>query len=58
MIARGRQQGRLRQDITAHVIRDLVFGPLIYHWLITGSLDQATAEALAAASCQAISTTR
>ena len=58
VIGRGRQQGGLRQDLTADAIRDLVFGPLIYHWLITGSLDRATADALVTASYQAIGAAR
>ncbi|WP_190818688.1 TetR-like C-terminal domain-containing protein [Saccharopolyspora pogona] len=42
--------------ITAETIRDLLFGPLVYHWLITGEpLDRATAETLIAAARRAVS---
>ncbi|RKT83497.1 DNA-binding transcriptional regulator, AcrR family [Saccharopolyspora antimicrobica] len=55
LVERGRQQGELREDLTAGTIRDLVFGPLVYRWLMTGELDRATAEALVGAARQAIS---
>ncbi|MFB9567966.1 TetR-like C-terminal domain-containing protein [Saccharopolyspora hordei] len=54
LVERGRQQGGLRDDLTAGTIRDLVFGPLIYHWLMVGELDRATAETLVSAARRAI----
>ncbi|SDX56496.1 transcriptional regulator, TetR family [Saccharopolyspora shandongensis] len=56
VIERARQQGALHPDLAAETIRDLLFGPLVYHWLITGEpLDRGTAEALIAAARRAIS---
>ncbi|SDN08473.1 TetR/AcrR family transcriptional regulator [Allokutzneria albata] len=37
LIARGAAEGVLRSDLGPEVIRDLLIGPLVYHWLVTGA---------------------
>lgn len=37
VLRRGVQRGHLRPDVDPAVIRDLIFGPPIYHLLITGT---------------------
>ncbi|NKY85040.1 TetR/AcrR family transcriptional regulator [Nocardia veterana] len=55
VIARARRQGALRPELSNEVVRDLVFGPLVYHWLIDPeTLDRDVVDALAAAARQAI----
>jgi AcrR family transcriptional regulator len=36
IVERGVADGELRTDLDADVVRDLVVGPLIYHWFATG----------------------
>lgn len=54
LIHRGQQQGSIRADITPEHIQDLVYGPLLYHWLILGEPDRHTMETLLTASLHAI----
>ncbi|MGE7437142.1 TetR/AcrR family transcriptional regulator [Kitasatospora sp. NPDC001175] len=54
LIEQGIADGRLNPALAPDTIRDLLFGPLIYHWLLTGQLSDATADTLAAAACKAI----
>ncbi|MFB9907376.1 TetR/AcrR family transcriptional regulator [Allokutzneria oryzae] len=37
LVARGVAAGVLRSDLSPEVMRDLLIGPLVYHWLVTGS---------------------
>ncbi|MFD8246746.1 TetR/AcrR family transcriptional regulator [Nocardia sp. NPDC059691] len=56
VIERARRQGGLRPDLPTETVRDLVFGPLVYHWLITSEpTDRTTADTLVAATRRAIS---
>lgn len=55
MIRRGQRHGQLRADLTPEAVQDLLYGPLIYHWLITGELpDQHTMTTLLNAAGGAI----
>lgn len=55
LVERGRREGAIRPDIPADTVRDLVFGPLIYRWLITGEpVDRATAELLVSTARRAV----
>ncbi|MFB7668593.1 TetR/AcrR family transcriptional regulator [Kitasatospora sp. NPDC056138] len=54
LIERGVAEGRLNPALAPDTIRDLLFGPLIYHWLLTGHLPDTTADTLAEAACKAI----
>ncbi|MEU9869188.1 TetR/AcrR family transcriptional regulator [Actinomadura sp. NPDC048021] len=57
LIERGLAEGRLNPALAPDTVRDLVFGPLIYHWLVTGHLSTATANTIADAACAAVSRT-
>ncbi|WP_086826708.1 TetR/AcrR family transcriptional regulator [Allokutzneria sp. NRRL B-24872] len=47
LIARGMAAGVLRTDLSPEVIRDLLLGPLVYHWLVTGApMPESDTEAL------------
>lgn len=35
VVRRGVARGQLRADIDPELVRDLLFGPLVYHWLAT-----------------------
>ncbi|WP_420829681.1 TetR-like C-terminal domain-containing protein [Actinomadura coerulea] len=54
LIERGLAEGRLNPALAPDTVRDLLFGPLIYHWLVTGHLTTATANSLADAACAAV----
>ncbi|GAB3656716.1 TetR/AcrR family transcriptional regulator [Actinocorallia lasiicapitis] len=53
LIERGLAEGVFNPALAPDTIRDLVFGPLIYHWLVTGHLTTATAHTLAETACTA-----
>ncbi|WP_447008554.1 TetR-like C-terminal domain-containing protein [Saccharothrix isguenensis] len=36
VVRRGVARGELRADADPELVRDLLFGPLVYHWLATG----------------------
>lgn len=38
LIERALAEGRLNKNLEAGTVRDLVFGPPVYHWLVTGML--------------------
>lgn len=50
LIERALAEGRLNTALAPEVIRDLLFGPLIYHWLLTGALTHAVARTLSEAA--------
>ncbi|MBV8931707.1 MAG: TetR/AcrR family transcriptional regulator [Kutzneria sp.] len=55
IVAYGHRHGQLTTGLGAETIRDLVFGPLIYHWLVSGDpLDPDTAATLVEAVLPAI----
>lgn len=38
IISRARKQGTIRADLSNGMVRDLVFGPLVYNWLVVGEV--------------------
>ncbi|TWP50153.1 TetR/AcrR family transcriptional regulator [Lentzea tibetensis] len=38
VVRRGVSRGELRADVDPELVRDLLFGPLVYHWLATGAV--------------------
>lgn len=38
VVRRGAERGELRADVDPELVRDLLFGPLVYHWLATGEV--------------------
>jgi hypothetical protein len=54
LIERGLAEGRLNKNLAPETIRDLLFGPLIYHWLLTGHLTDTAASTLVKAASTAI----
>jgi AcrR family transcriptional regulator len=54
LIERALAEGRLNQDLAPDTIRDHLFGPLIYHWLLTGQLTDAVARTLGEAASTAL----
>ncbi|MFI1917009.1 TetR/AcrR family transcriptional regulator [Nocardia sp. NPDC020380] len=47
LIQRGQRAGRIQPGLAPEVVRDLIFGPLIYRWMVAGQpIDPATAREL------------
>ncbi|MEU0539335.1 TetR/AcrR family transcriptional regulator [Nocardia sp. NPDC005978] len=55
LITRAQATTQLRADLAPDLIRDLIFGPLVYRWLVAGEpMTRAAADQLVELSCRAV----
>ncbi|WP_405492231.1 TetR/AcrR family transcriptional regulator [Nocardia sp. NBC_00511] len=55
LIERAQLAGQLRSDLAPDLVRDILFGPLIYRWLVAGQpMDRPVARQLVEISCRAL----
>ncbi|MGV9411262.1 TetR/AcrR family transcriptional regulator [Nocardia sp. NPDC003693] len=55
LIERAQRAGALRPDLSPDLVRDLLFGPLVYRWLVAGQpMDRPAAHELVELACRAL----
>ncbi|MGX1807434.1 TetR/AcrR family transcriptional regulator [Nocardia sp. NPDC055321] len=55
LIERAQRAGALRPDLSPDLVRDLLFGPLVYRWLVAGQpMDRPAAQELVELACRAL----